>query len=446
MIKKKMADNSLLEKMLDLPEFRITDLDHNEHDICIYVEKKEKPSVCPICGVIEPRLRVQQHRQQSIRDISMQHKRVGLMVDRIKYKCMECGSTFHEPLDSVPDGGRMTTRLRNLIAERSKHMNFIDLERELDISNVTIRKIFLEEIAKLPQHSNIETPTILGIDEIYIERKGKSRKKAWGVICNGEKHTVIDLLPDRNKSTILEYFGTLKTPYAVEVVTMDMWAPYRDAVYQKLPNAVVVVDKFHVVKMANEALDSYRKALKEKIPKEVAKNLKSNRYLLLKREDQIRDYPNAGDLEAWFEQFPSLKTAYILKESLFKLYDCKTQPEAMRCYRKWKESIPEDMTLFKDIAATIDNWFDEIFNYFDYRLTNAYVEGINSTIRAIEKQGRGYDFDVLRAKVMYCINHKEELPKYGTTERQFYVEPLWRLANYGVNFDDIQRAIQNNEL
>lgn len=90
-----MTDNLLLEKMLNLPEFRITDLDHNEHGICIYVEKKDKPSICPTCGVVEPRLRIHQHRKQSIRDISMQHKRVGPMVDRMKYKCTECGATFY---------------------------------------------------------------------------------------------------------------------------------------------------------------------------------------------------------------------------------------------------------------------------------------------------------------------------------------------------------------
>lgn len=447
-----MADNPLLEKMLDLPEFRITNLDHNEHDICIYVEKKDKPSVCPVCGVVNPRLRVHQHRQQCIRDISMQHKRVGLMVDRIKYKCMECGLTFNEPLESVPEGGRMTTRLRNLIAERSKYTNFIDLERELDISNVTIRKIFLEEIQKLPHHSEIETPRILGIDEIYIERKGKSRKQAWGVICNGEEHTVIDMLPDRNKSTIINYFSTLKCPSRVHVVTMDMWTPYRDAVYRTLPNAVVVVDKFHVVKMANEALDSYRKDLKATIPKEVAKELKSNRYLLLKREEQIKDYPNRKNLEDWFQKFPNLKIAYLLKEALFKLYDCATKPEAMWYYDKWKQLIPEDMELFKNIADTIDNWYDEIFNFFDYRYTNAYVEGINSTIRAIEKQCRGCDFDVLRAKVMYCINRKKEYPEtpsFGTTTRSFFTADMLRMPeikDYGVSFEAILRAIRDGKL
>jgi len=68
-----MSDNPLLDKMLDLPEFEITDLKHNEHDIGIYVHARERPSVCPSCGIVSPHLRVQQHRPQVVRDISIQH-------------------------------------------------------------------------------------------------------------------------------------------------------------------------------------------------------------------------------------------------------------------------------------------------------------------------------------------------------------------------------------
>lgn len=171
--------------MLDLPEFKITDLKHNEHDIRIYVEKKEKPSVCPSCGVINPKLRVHSKREQEVRDINIQDKRVGLIFERTRYKCMDCGSTFYELSDSIAPKSRFTNRLRDYIAEQSKRRSFIDLERELDISNVTIRDIFLQEVKKLESGLEIETPSIIGIDEIHIQREGKHRKQAWALICNG---------------------------------------------------------------------------------------------------------------------------------------------------------------------------------------------------------------------------------------------------------------------
>lgn len=78
-----MAENALLEKMLDLPEFTITDLQHNDYDIRIYVVKKDKPSVCPICGSINQKVRVHSNRVQEVRDKNILGKRVGLMYKRI---------------------------------------------------------------------------------------------------------------------------------------------------------------------------------------------------------------------------------------------------------------------------------------------------------------------------------------------------------------------------
>jgi len=260
----------------------------------------------------------------------------------------------------------------------------------------------------------------------------------------------MDLLPDRNKSTIIEYFNNLKNPYSVQVVTMDMWEPYRDAVYQTLPNAKIVIDKFHVVKMANDALNTLRKSFKNRLGKKKNKSLKQERYLLLKREHDLKPLPDIAFRDAWFNEIPELKVAYDLKESLFKIYDASTKSEAKMLYNKWKASIPDDMSEFREVAKTIDNWYTEIFNYFDYKVTNAFVEGINSTIRAIESQGRGYTFEVLRAKVMFFINHKVDKPSYGSGTFSNILMSGFNLINetkdYGVPFENIIKAINEGLL
>lgn len=438
--------------MLDLPEFVITDLKQNDYDIRVYVEKKEKPRLCPSCGVVEPKLRVHSSRIQEVRDKNILDKRVGLMFKRTRYKCMECSATFYELSDSIAPKSRLTNRFRDYIGEQSKRRSFIELERELDISNVTIREIFLEEVENLQSGLDLETPAIIGIDEIHIQREGKHRKQAWGLICNGDDHTVMDLLPNRNKATIIEYFKNLKSPYAVQYVTMDMWEAYRDAVYETLPNATVIIDKFHVVKLGNEALNSLRKSYKAKLGQKKNKALKKDRYVLLKREHDLKPLPDIAFRDAWFNEIPELKVAYELKENLFKIYDAPTKKQAMMQYKAWRTSIPDDMEEFKAVRDTIDRWNREIFNYFDYRITNAFVEGINSTIRAIEKQGRGYTFEVLRAKVMFFINHKVDKPSYGQNvfyDMRFGGFDLFNNdepKDYGVPFKAIIKAINEGLL
>lgn len=160
----------------------------------------------------------------------------------------------------------------------------------------------------------------------------------------------------------------MKEPKKVEVVTMDMWSGYRSAAYETLPNATAVIDKFHVVKMATEQMDSTRKHYYKNAPY----GLKKSKGIFLVCEDKISD-KGKGYRDAWFDQFPKLKTAYELKESFFRIYNC-------------------------FITVTADE--HEIFNYFETPYTNAFVEGLNSVIRSISDKGRGYDFDILRGKVL----------------------------------------------
>lgn len=123
---------------------------------------KEKPSVCRECGVKNPKLRVHSNRIQEVRDKNILDKRVGLMVKRRKYRCMECNALFYEYCESIPRKGRLTQRLRDYIADESKKRSFTELETELDISKVTVREIFLEEMQNLPEYVDLETPNYIG--------------------------------------------------------------------------------------------------------------------------------------------------------------------------------------------------------------------------------------------------------------------------------------------
>lgn len=236
----------LVDKLLKLPEFEVTNIHQNDYDMGIYVETKDRPNYCPVCGSLHPDLVIYKSRQQIIRDLNIHNQRVSLFVKKRYYRCKECSGCFAEPLYCVDGKNRMTVRLRNHIAEKAKITPFSTLENDLKISHTTIRKIFLEEV---------------------------------------------DL-------------QSLQKPNNVEVVTMDMWSGYRNAVYETLPNAIVVIDKFHIVKMLTEQLDNMRRRYSRLGPAE----LKRNRAIFLMREDKLTPY--ARDLrQQWFNEYPKLETA-----------------------------------------------------------------------------------------------------------------------------------------
>ena len=90
-----------MEKMLDLPEFIITDFKQNDNDMGFYVETKERPDVCPVCDCYTPNLVIYKSRKQTVRDISALGKRSALIINRHYYECRECGGRFAEPLENV---------------------------------------------------------------------------------------------------------------------------------------------------------------------------------------------------------------------------------------------------------------------------------------------------------------------------------------------------------
>lgn len=366
----------LVDKLLKLPEFEVTNIHQNDYDMGIYVETKDRPNYCPVCVFATQILVIYKSRQQIIRDLNIHNQRVSLFVKKRYYRCKECSGCFAEPLYCVDGKNRMTVRLRNHIAEKAKITPFSTLENDLKISHTTIRKIFLEEV---------------------------------------------DL-------------QSLQKPNNVEVVTMDMWSGYRNAVYETLPNAIVVIDKFHIVKMLTEQLDNMRRRYSRLGPAE----LKRNRAIFLMREDKLTPY--ARDLrQQWFNEYPKLETACRLTENFYKIYDSPNRQEAEERYLDWKKSIPYNDSEFNGysmITSTIRRCEKEVFNYFDAPETNAFVEGLNSVIRGIATQGRGYDFDVLRGKVLFTAGRRCEMPPvdYHWTSMMYKIE-LPKITDYGIPFE-----------
>lgn len=111
-----------------------------------------------------------------------------------------------------------------------------------------------------------------------------------------------------------------------------------------------------------------------------------------------------------FSTFPLLAAAYDLKERLYAIYDATTPDEAWGEYLHWESTIPKELAKpFRVVRTVFRNWKLQILNYFDdQRVTNAFTESFNSKIRAVYRNGRGYSFERLRAKVLYIYRHIPE--------------------------------------
>jgi transposase len=234
------------------------------------------------------------------------------------------------------------------------------------------------------------------------------------VIANIQNNTIVELLPNRNKDTIIKYLSKLEGRETIQYVAMDMWSPYRDACQIALPDARIIIDKFHIVKMANEAVERVRKGLRERLTMKEKRGLTHDRFVLLKRERDLTDKDSLL-LSGWVKNYDELGMAYRLKEEFFGIYDAQSPDEAQARYITWKRGVtPEVAPAFSDLIRAWENWTPFILGYFDHPVTNAYTESLNNLIRMTNRLGRGYSFEALRAKMLFAEGvHKIKKPKFN---------------------------------
>ena len=145
-----------------------------------------------------------------------------------------------------------------------------------------------------------------------------------------------------------------------------------------------------------------RKRFRKELPERERLKLKDERFLLLKRQHDLK--PEEFEcLRAWFEKFPALSEAHALKEGFLSIWDqSETRAEAELAWLKWQTNVsPELRPNFKALITAMTNWHDQIFNYFENFMTNAYTESSNNLTRVANRMGRGYSFDVIRARMLY---------------------------------------------
>lgn len=379
--------------VLNLPSYTVTAFHENEHDYHIDAEAKLAPTSCPHCKLSS--LVGFGRRKQMVKDLPMQGKRVGLYIDTKRFRCRSCTKTFYEALPDIDQNRMMTSRLAEWVGKQAIKRTFASIAEEVGINEKSVRSVFRDYINKLEKTVRFETPKWMGIDEIHLI-------KPRGVITNIQNNTIVELLPNKNKETVIKYLSQLDGRQHIQYVAMDMWLPYKDAVELVLPQAKIVIDKFHVVKMANEAMEKVRKSYRESLTPKQRRGLMHDRFVMLKRESELTD-KEALLLSGWLNNYPELALAYKLKEDFFKIYDARTKEDALARFIKWDIAVTHEVPdAFSDLIRAWRNWQPYILNYFDHPVTNAYTESLNSLIRVMNRLGRGYSFEALRAKMLFA--------------------------------------------
>lgn len=223
------------------------------------------------------------------------------------------------------------------------------------------------------------------------------------VIGAPEESYVLDLLSDRKKETLETWFDQLAPDQrsAIQVVCIDMWAAYSSAVQTKLPDAEIVVDRFHVMKNLNHALTIARREIQRQATPEVKEQLKGSRWVLVRNQSDLNP-EQREKLDMLYAGSPELKRGHQLKEQFRAIFELTDRDEAARQLDDWIHQVETSgLKAFQGFVTTLRNWHDYILNYFHERCSNGFAEGMNNKIKLLKRRGFGYtNFDHFRLRVL----------------------------------------------
>jgi transposase len=384
--------------ILNLPCLKTLQTRETDTDWYIAAETVARPSPCPRCQASNPRLTGHGRRQQIFQDIPVNGKRACILIERRRYTCRECGSTFLERLLDMDDRRNITKRLLRHIQVQALTGTFASLAREIGLSEKTIRLIFQDYISEQLRSYQPEAPRWLGIDEAYL--RGGYRC----VLGNIELSTMLDILQNRSRTTVANYLSRLAGRERVEFVSMGMWPPYREAVNCSLPNAKIIIDHCQIIDCVNNAVVAASRSIQEDLTPKERQALAHRRLLLAKPCSDLAP-PEHRSLENLLRHLPLLKLAYGLKEEFCDIFTASlSRVEAEQRYDRWALRIVPDLKQFFGILITsMNNWRTEIFNYFDvpgYAVTAAYRESLAGLIERLNRTGRSHSFQALRARML----------------------------------------------
>jgi transposase len=384
------TDPTALTRLLDLPGLGVTRLEYDpaQARLHVFCEHLNDSASCPTCGQISSA--VHQYRKRAIRDLPWAGKICLIEFAARRFFCRGCRCPFREELDWLPRHSRLTKRYADYVFEQCRRTSLQAVHHKERLGYKSVERLYY---ARAETRTRSPEPILvqqLGIDEIAL-RKGHDHFVL--VLSDLERGSILALLPDRTKETLIAYFAdwTQEQRQAVRAVAMDLWEPYAQAVEACLPHAQIVADRFHVMKLLNEQVTTARRNIQRDAPEEVRSVLKGGRWLLVRNEADL-SAEQQERLQAMFVAAPELGELHALKERFRAIFEAPISRELAnwRLFG-WIATVERSsLTALATFVGTLRRRLSHILNYFPARLSSGRVEGLNTKIKLIKRCAYGF--------------------------------------------------------
>ena len=321
------------------------------------------------------------------------HLPVGRTPVRLSYAprrvaCRRCG-VRSERVPWSEAGGRFSTAFEEMVGYLAQVTDLTHVAELMGISWATVAAIVRRVVARHLTPQRLETLRLIGIDEFSFRK----HHHYLTVVVDHQRRCIVWAAEGRKAETLDPFFSLLgaKGCAAIQLVSIDLAAGYRKAAEDNLPNAEIVFDRFHVQRLASDALDEVRRAVvRELAGTPEAKVVKNTRWALLHDPSSLTALQRERLSSVQNTNRP-LYRAYLLKETLVRALDYlqpKRAREALMAWVSWAQR--SRLRPFARVARTIRKHLTGILAYVSTRLTNGLTEGLNAKLRMVARRAYGY--------------------------------------------------------
>ena len=355
---------------------------------------------CPVCRSRKVRSRGMQVRRFRTLPIGRKAVYIDLPVQRVE--CSECQAIRQVKIRFAGEHKRYTRAFERLVLDLSRQMTIQAVARYLGVSWDLVKEIQKHNLYKryrLPKLSKVKR---IAIDEIY-----QGKKLGYLTIVMDLQHgAVIFVGNGKGTDALIPFWKRLKKSRArIEAVATDMGPAYISAVQANLPDATLVFDHFHIIKLFNEKLTKLRRDLQREAENGLGKPvLKGIRWLLLKNPDNLDDTRDERQrLDEALKLNEPLATTYYMKEELRNIWHQPDKIAAQQALDEWiKKAAASNVNMLKQFSKTLAAHRSGILAYFDFDgLSTGPLEGTNNKIKTLHKMAYGFrDIEFFKLKIM----------------------------------------------
>lgn len=397
-----MRTTTLLLELLGLKQTRVIGFQFTTTELLVDVEPATRTPRCGRCGA--GCSNGYDQRERRWRHLDIVGLQVVLRYDMRRVDCAECGVTT-ELVPWAEPTSPFTRVFEELVAYFAQRTDKTTVSRTMGVAWRSVGNIIQRVVDRLGPKNQMDGLTHIGIDELSVRK----HHQYITVVTDHLTGNIVWAAPGKNAATLKSFFEALGTQRAakLEVVTIDMSAAYINAVAEMAPQARLVFDRFHVQRLAHDALDQVRRAeVRELKGTPEANELKRTRFPLQKNPWNLTAL-ETEKVALVQERNQPLYRAYLLKETLAAILDGRQVNVARRKLGEWIDwAARSRLEPFAKAARTISKHIEGILGYVATRLSNGRVEGNNGKIRTITRRSYGFaDPRSVIALIQLCFSH-----------------------------------------